>query len=101
MLLRTIGIAAQSERSYWLTALNKGQPQQIVEIPLYGDAAQVCVDAWLVVLQRTENPMNGVCQVVCVNGRPHAITLGADRQIGSPVDCGCAPSSVPGPSICG
>jgi hypothetical protein len=41
----------------------------------------------------------GVCQVVCVNGRPSAITLGADRQIGSLVDCGCAPSSALAPSI--
>jgi YD repeat-containing protein len=43
----------------------------------------------------------GVCQVVCVNGRPPAVTLGAGLQSGSPTDCGCAPSSALGRSIYG
>jgi ADP-ribose pyrophosphatase YjhB (NUDIX family) len=68
------------------------KPIQLVDVFYRAAGSYKGTHALIAVVYLCER-IGGVCQVVCVNGRPQAITLGSGPQTESPADYGCAPNS--------
>jgi hypothetical protein len=56
--LETIGICAQKNYHFWLEAVRDCMPKQIVSVSFYEDVQQSHVDVWLVVPDKTINPIH-------------------------------------------